>query len=370
MYIHIYLNCGDGLQLVSPPVVGRRGINHNRRNADMKRKQVYALRRLAVLSLALTVLALAAVQASAKVEYVVRIGNIYSATHSIGRGIDKFAELVAEKSGGRVKVEAFHDSILGSEREMAEAVRTRSLEAIVSGLGGVGAFVPDIHVFELPYLYRDLNHLKKVTDTLYSDIAQVMVEKGFRPLTFFYQGPRSVISVRPLRTLSDFKGLKFRVPESPLYVGMARALGADPTPVAFPEVYTALQTGIAHAMEGPPDTVYTNRFHEPAKYYTLTKHIFHVMYLAFNEAYFQSLPKDVQAILTEAAAQASVYQMGLVDALNADCLQKMVADRVTVIEVPDIKPFQDAVKSFNREFATGRGGRAVQLLDKIMAVQP
>jgi tripartite ATP-independent transporter DctP family solute receptor len=272
---------------------------------------------------------------------------------------------VAERSGGRAEVEVFHNSELGNEREMAEMVKTDALEMTISGLAGIGLYVPGIHVFELPYLYGSMAELKEITAKLEPEMQKLLVDKGFRTLGFNFQGPRSTASVKPLQSFADFKGLRLRVPESPLYVGMAKAMGTDPTPVAYPEVYTALQSGVVEAMEGGPDSVYNNRFYEVAKNYVLTKHIFHVLYMAINEEYFQSLPADIREVLLQAGHEASEAQYRAVLAANEESLERMRAEGTRIIEIDDIAPFRAAMQSFNVEYAAGKGAEAEAMLRRI-----
>ncbi|MBI2164480.1 MAG: TRAP transporter substrate-binding protein [candidate division NC10 bacterium] len=169
-----------------------------------------------------------------------KFGDIYAETHSNSKGAFKFAELVSQKTKGQVKIDVFVDSKLGNEREMAESVVAGSIDMVASGLSGIGRFIQPIHTLELPYIYRDLDHMNRVAETLAPDVDKILRKSGLRNLGFFYLGPRSIAGKRPIRSLEDMRGLRFRVPEAPLYVGMARALGATPTPVAFPEAYTSL----------------------------------------------------------------------------------------------------------------------------------
>ena len=298
-----------------------------------------------------------------------RIGNIYPDKHSLGQQAHYFSQEVEKRTGGKVKIQVFNDSVLGSEREMAEGVKAGTLDIVISGLAGVGRFIQGIHVFELPYLYNDLEHLARVTDALFPDIERVMLKEGFRPLGVAYQGPRSIIAKRALRSLPDVKGLKFRVPEAPLYVGMARAMGAVPTPVAFPEVYTALQTGVAEAMEGGPDTVYNNKFYEQAKFFNLTQHIFHVLYITMSEANYARLPAEVQQALRDGAQSSSRYQFDLLKKTNEEAIQKMREAGVTIVPIQDLAPFRQAMAEFNKSYAERLGADAVALLNRIQSIK-
>ncbi len=302
-------------------------------------------------------------------QVALRMGNIYPADHSTGKGAERIAELVAKKTNGQVKIEVFNDSKLGTEREIAESVKAGSLDMCMSGLAGVGRFVQTIQVLELPYLYRDLDQVHRVGLAVMPDVEQLMLKVGIRTLGFFYLGPREVSAKRPIRTLEDMKGLRFRVPESPLYVGMARSLGANPTPIAFPEVYTALQSGLAEAAEGGLDTLWNNKWYEPAKNIALTHHILQLFYVTINEGAFQKLASAQRQALQEAVREASEYQLGLNKDFNASLADKMKGAGATVITIADMQPFVKALEPFNKSYAEKIGPEAIRLLQKAMAVK-
>lgn len=307
-------------------------------------------------------------RASAQV-LTLKFGDIYAESHSNSKGAFKFAELVSLKTGGQVKIDVFVDSKLGNEREMAEGVVAGTIDIVASGLSGIGRFIQPIHTLELPYLYRDLEHMRRVAEALAPEVDRILRRHGLRNLGFFYLGPRSIAAKRPIRSLEDLRGLRFRVPESPLYVGMARALGATPTPVAFPEAYTALQTGVVEAAEGEPGTLWSTKWYEPAKYVALTEHIWHFRYLAINEKAFQRLTPSHQRAVLDAGREASSYQLGLVAEFNRESLEKMRSAGAVIIPIPEKRPFAQALERFNREYAEKLGAEAVALLEKALAVK-
>jgi tripartite ATP-independent transporter DctP family solute receptor len=302
-------------------------------------------------------------------QVTLRMGNIYPADHSTGKGAERIAELVAKKTNNQVKIEVFNDSKLGNEREIAESVKAGSLDMCMSGLAGVGRYVQTIQVLELPYLYRDLDQIHRVGQAVTPDVEKLLLNVGIRTLGFFYLGPREVVAKRSIKTLEDMKGLRFRVPESPLYVGMARSLGANPTPIAFPEVYTALQSGVADAAEGGVDTLWNNKWYEPAKNIALTHHILQLFYVTINEGAFQKLTPAQRQALKESVHEASGHQLGLNKDFNASLLDKMRGAGATVIPIADMQPFVKALGPFNRSYAEKIGPDAVALLEKAMSVK-
>ena len=298
-----------------------------------------------------------------------KFGDIYAESHSNSKGAFKFAELVSQKTKGQVKIDVFVDSKLGNEREQAEGVVAGTLDIVASGLSGIGRFVQPIHTLELPYIYRDLDHMNRVAAALAPDVDNILRKSGLRNLGFFFLGPRSIAGKKPLPNLADMRGLRFRVPESPLYVGMARALGATPTPVAFPEAYTSLQTGVVEAAEGEPGTLWSTKWYEPAKYISLTEHIYHFRYVAMNEKAFQRLSPAYQQALQEAGKETTTYQLSLVAEFNKDSLEKMRKAGAVIVPVADKGPYEKALEKFNREYAEKLGPEAVALLEKAMKIK-
>ncbi|WP_445503417.1 TRAP transporter substrate-binding protein [Microvirga sp. G4-2] len=300
---------------------------------------------------------------------VLKLGDIYAQTHSNSLADKRFAELVEKKTNGAVKVEVYLDSTLGNERELAESVIAGTIDIAPSGLSGIGRFVPDAQVLELPYLYRDLKHMQRVAMAIAPDVDKMFQAKGIKNLGYLFLGPRSLASRKEINTLSDMRGLRLRVPESPLYVGFARALGAVPTPIPFPEVYTSLETGVADAAEGEPATLATTKWYEPTKSVSLTKHIWHYRFFAMNGNKFNSLPQDQQKAVHEAAQEAMEYQVGLVEEFNNKALDEIKGAGVKIVETKDLDAFAKALVEFNTEFAKKLGPTAEALLQKVRTVQ-
>ena len=163
-------------------------------------------------------------------EITLRFASLYPPAHSASRTAIRFGELVAAKTGGKVKVDLFHNAALGSEREAAEGVKSGSIDMAYSGLTGFGSYVPEFGVLEMPFLYDTLDQVKSVVDKISPQLEARMASVGLALLGYLYDGPRVTLSTKPLNSMDDFKGLKLRVPQIPLYVQMAQAFGATPDP--------------------------------------------------------------------------------------------------------------------------------------------
>ncbi|KLK91618.1 hypothetical protein AA309_19005 [Microvirga vignae] len=297
------------------------------------------------------------------------LGDIYAAEHSNTLADKRFAELVAQRTNGAVKIEVYGDANLGNEREIAESVVSGSVDIAPSGMSGIGRFFPELQVLELPYIYKDLDHMQRVAAAIAPDVEAAFEKQGVRNLGFLFLGPRSIASKKPIETIDDMKGLRLRVPESPLYIGFAKALGAVPTPIPLPEVYSAMETGVADAAEGEPATLSTTKWYETTKSVSLTKHIWHFRFITINKDKFDALPAEQQAVVRQAAADAQKYQAGLVNDFNAKALEEMKAANVKIVETKGLDKFAERLAKFQDEYAASLGDKAVKLLAKVRSVQ-
>lgn len=296
-----------------------------------------------------------------------RFASLYPKTHPASRAADKFAELVAEKTGGKIKVDVFHNAALGGEREAAEGVRMGSIDAAYSGLTGFGSYVPQFGVLEMPYLYKDLDQVKTVVDKISGKLETAMAAQGIALLGYQYDGPRVTLANRPIRSIDDFRGLKMRVPQIPLYIQMVQAFGATPTPVSLPEVYTALQSKIVEAVEGTPSSLYAQRYYEVIKNIARTDHIYFVSYLAMNGPLFKGLTPDQQKAMKEAGAESSIFNLNIAKPAVQEDFGRLKAAGVKVTE-PDLAPFRSAVAGLKEKYAASFGKPGIDLYDAIKAV--
>ena len=316
---------------------------------------------------AATVMGLATVCGAAAQSTELILADIYADDHSNTLGAREFAKQVEEKTGGTVTVNVFPNSTVGNEREIAESIIAGTVDIGPNGL--ITRFVPALQILELPYLYRDVDHMQRVAAAIAPKVQEMFQAQGVENLGYFFLGPRSVAGTRPIRNFKDFEGFRLRVPELPLYVGMTRALGGVPTPVPFGEAYTSLETGVAEGAEGEPATLFTQKLHEPARFVSLTKHIYHFRFIAMNRAKFQSLTPEQQQALHEAAKAAQDFQVGVFVENNNKAIEQMRADGAEIVETEGLDEFAKAVASFHDDFAADLGPEAVELLKMVKSVE-
>lgn len=300
-------------------------------------------------------------------DVTLRVGTVYQLTHTISKGSAEFERLVEEKSNGDIDVQVFYAEELGSEREMAEMTRAGGLEMVLSGLPGTGSFVPQIEVMEAFYTYDDVEELADVVSAIAPDLNTFMEPQGFHLVGYMYQGPRNLLSTRPVRTTDDMRGLKLRIPQTPLFVALAQNWGATPTAISLGEVYTSLESGVIDAVEGTSETIVSSKFFEKAKYLTLTRHNFYPQPMVVNKAWWDGLSEEHQRIIEESAAEAAQYQLSLHKDADAAAIQAMRDGGVEVIEV-ELEPFRAPVLTAMDDYIKSKGDEVYAVYQKMLAI--
>src|SRR5690554_5849084 len=219
---------------------------------------------------------------------------------TVGKGLAYFVELVNEASDGRIKATANYGSELGSQREQVEMAQTGSLEMVVAAPGtGPGVWVPELMMFEFPYLFEDNDHYLRVLKGMEEEVSNLVKPHGFTAVAGRSMGSRHMMTNKPINQLSDLAGLKMRGPNA-VYISMFNRLGASGTTTDWNEIYNAISTGVIDGMEASPSMIYSMRFHEVANYMAETNHIMAAVYYFFNTDWLESLPEDLREIVLDA----------------------------------------------------------------------
>ena len=294
---------------------------------------------------------------------VLKLGHIQTQEDLWQLGAEKFAELVEQKTDGQVKIEIYPNSTLGNDRDMAEGLQMGSVDfALIAGV--LGNFEPSLQIMELPYLFRDEEHLRKV---IYGPVGQELMDKlltnaEIRGLAFWERGPRQLTSNKPINAVEDIKGLKIRVPEIPPMVAAWKAMGANPTPMAWGEVYTALQQKVVDAQENPIPYIYAGHIYEVQKYIAMTNHKYEYVILAMSDATYNKLTPEQQGAIEEAAREATEYENQLV-AEKSDALLAEMKEKGVQVTNPDTEEFAKLAQTVHAEFAQKYGQ---EIYDKIV----
>ena len=247
-----------------------------------------------------------------------------------------FSDKLAELSGGKINLQVFPNGQLGSDREVAESVQLGDVQFVIQTTAPMVNFVPELAVFDMANVFPNSEVARKVLDGPFIDqLNEAYGKAGYKLLGFADQGFRTMTTNKKVEKFADFKGQKIRTMENPNHLGYWQALGANPTPMAFSEVYIGLQQGTIDAQENPYEVIVSAKLFEQQKFVINTNHIFHAIQLVTNKALFEGLPADVQAIVEEAAHQASVYARQQADNRVADRVKIITDSGAQVIDISD-----------------------------------
>jgi TRAP-type transport system periplasmic protein len=269
-----------------------------------------------------------------------------------GVAIDVFAREVEQRTGGRYKVQNFYSGALGGERESIEAVQLGTQELTFTSTGPVPNFVPEARILDIPFLFRDKAHARAVLD---GPIGQEMLgkfeSKGFKALAWGENGVRHMTnSKRAVNSPDDLKGLKMRTMENPVHVTAYKGLGIVPTPMAFPEVFTALQQGTVDGQENPLSVIMAAKFDQVQKHLSLTGHVYSPAIFLMNKAAFDKLSAADKQAFIDAAKEAVKVNRARVDEDDAKGVAELRSKGMQVVENVDKSKFVATLTPVNAEF--------------------
>lgn len=247
-------------------------------------------------------------------------------THPITMGVIKFAEILEERSGGRITADIYPNSTLGSDRELVEQVNAGLIDGHGTATSILANYSQSMSVFDLPYLFVNEEHATAVlnSEILEKEQAKLEENSGIKMLTWFKLGWRNVTnSKRPINRLDDMKGIKIRVIENPVMIAQFEAVGAIPTPMAWSELYTALQQKTVDAQENPTYVILNNSLDEVQPYLSLTEHSYTAAALIFSKSRFESFTLEDQELVLQAALEAKEYQVKLAKEREDEAVAKL-----------------------------------------------
>lgn len=315
--------------------------------------------------------ALFAMPVSAEPKFVLKLGHAVPEENAYHYGAVRFKELVEERTQGNVKIDIFPNNQLGTgERDILEGLQLGTIDMYVGSTGPVGGFEKRFLIFDFPFLFQNKAHVYSVLDgEIGRHILGLLESKGIRGLAWMENGFRNLTnSKRPVNGLGDIAGLKIRTQENKVHMAMWRLLGADPTPMAWSEVFTALQQGTIDGQENPIPVIYTSKLFEVQKYLALTQHVFSPAMIAVAQPVFMSLPKEYQTIFMAAAQEAALYQREVCDKMEHEYIETLKKNGMEVT-TPDIEPLREASKKVYEDFR-GELGDVAKLLDNIISAKP
>ena len=303
---------------------------------------------------------------TASAQQEIKIGHVGEPGSIFQKSADEFARRANAKLGGKAKVVAYGSSQLGGDKEMIQKVKLGTLDIAVPSTV-MSSEVDLFGIFEMPYIVKDRKHMARIEqEVFWPMLAPAAEKKGVKVIAVWENGTRHITnSKRPIKAPADLQGIKLRVPEGKWRVKMFQAYGANPSPMKFSELFTALQTGVMDGQENPFTQIYSAKLQEVQKFLSLSGHVYTPAYVITGKS-FAALPADVRKILEDTAkeTQAFVYETATKD--EDDLLQKLKAAGMQVNEV-DKDAFIKASAGIYEEFGKEVAG-AKAAIDKAVAL--
>lgn len=282
-----------------------------------------------------------------------------------GAGAKGFEDELNRLAPGRFKVQHFPGGSLGGEREMVESLQLGTLQMAITGTAIIGNFIPDMMVMDMPFLFRDAAHARATLDgQIGRDLLAKFPQRGLVGLSLGEIGFRHITdNKRPIKTVDDLKGLKIRTMENPVHLAAFRALGAQPTPMAWTEVITALQQGTIDGQENPISILVSAKLWETQKYMTLTRHVFTPIAFTMSGMFFDKLSPADQEIIRKAALNGRTANRRYVDEVEKTGLDELRKNGMQVTSDVDTAAFQKRLEPVYKQY----GERFGDLIPRIKA---
>jgi len=320
-----------------------------------------------------TVMAVVAVMAGAAFaapEYTIKVAYIGSDSHPTMRAMKEyFVKPIEEGSQGRIKVELYPNAQLGGDREISEGVQMGTIQMAIPASAPLAGFDKRVQVLELPYLFTTKQAAFEAADGILGEkLNSYLAAKGMLILGFQENGFRHVTNNRgPVKTPADLKGIKIRTMENPIHLAFFKAVGANPTPMSWGELYTALQQGTVDAQENPYAMIVDGKFYEVQKYVSETGHVFSFEVLIANKKFMDSLPADLNELVVKSAREATLKQREYMDeeeaAFKDEVLKAgMIANSLTPEEK---QPFVEAAEKIYPMFEKDFGEEVMEILKQV-----
>ncbi|MBU8908951.1 TRAP transporter substrate-binding protein [Desertibacillus haloalkaliphilus] len=267
----------------------------------------------------------------------IRAGIGLNSEHPQYKGLERFAEIVEENTNGELVVETYHSGQLGDDRSMMEALQLGSQEVTVPSTAPIANFVSEFTIFDFPFLFPSNEVADEVLDgEVGQQFLDMLDDQNLVGLAYWENGFRNVTnSTRAIETLEDFDGLTLRTMENDLHLDAFRALGANPTPMAFTELFTAMQQGTVDGQENPNATIYLEGYYEVQDYVSDTRHVYSPFVFLMSKPFFDSLSEEHQQIVRDAAIEAGQFQRELNREANAEYVNNLEEEGMTVTQISD-----------------------------------
>jgi len=314
------------------------------------------MKRVLTVILAMVLIFTMAGIASAQFKATMKLASATPPDHIYNVGGQRFADLIKERTNGRIEIKIYPAGQLGKgEREMTEGIQQGAIDLLVTSTGPLGGFSPSINILDFPFLFRDFNHVDLVMDgaigrKLLSDFEKANIkalafwENGFRHLTN---------SKRPVKKVEDGKGLKIRTMENKVHLAAWKAAGLNPTPMAWGEVFTALQQGVIDGQENPIAVIHSTKLWDAGqKYFSFTAHVYSPSPLIMSKMKFDAMPKEDQELFLKTGLEVAKFQRKLNRDAEETKMKEMASKGVTVTRDVDRESFKKAMAPTFDQFSS------------------
>jgi tripartite ATP-independent transporter DctP family solute receptor len=316
------------------------------------------MKRIIIVTIMAMVVLLAIGQVSAaEFKATMKMGSTQPSDHPYMVGAQKFADLIKQRTNGRIVINLYPSSQLGKgEREMVESMKQGTIELVVSSTGPLGGFSPSINILDIPYLFRDYAHVDAVLDgPIGRQLLNDMDKHGIVGMAFWENGFRHLTNSKvATKNVEQAKGLKIRVMENKVHLLAWKTAGLNPTPMAWGELYPALQQGVIDGQENPVAVFYSAKFWEVQKYFAMTYHVYSPAPFMMSKKKFQAMPKADQDLFMKTALEVAVFQRKLNRDDEEAKLKEMAGKGLVVIRDVDkasfAKAMQPAYAEWNKDF--------------------
>ncbi|UST83020.1 TRAP transporter substrate-binding protein [Pseudomonas siliginis] len=296
-----------------------------------------------------------------------KVADIHPKGYPTVEAEESMGKTLTKETNGELTFKYFSGGVLGSEKEVIEQMQVGAIQMSRVSLGIIGPVVPDVNVFNMPFIFRDQQHMRNVIDGPVGDeILDKITNSEFKlvALAWMDGGTRNIYTKKPVRKLEDLKGMKIRVQGNPMFIDMMNAMGANGIAMDTGEIFSALQTGVIDGAENNPPTLLEHNHFQNAKFYSLTGHLILPEPIVMSKITWEKLTPDQQQLVKKAAKAAQAEERVLWDKKSAASEEKLKAAGVEFITV-DKKPFYDATAPVREKY----GAKYADLIKKIEAVQ-
>ena len=328
------------------------------------------MKKICTVLMVIAAMAVFASSAFAAPDYTIKVGYIGSDTHPTMKAMkDVFVKEIEQGAKGKIKVELYPNAQLGGDREMSEAVQMGTLTMAIPSTSALAGFDKRIQALDLPYLFTTReNAFKAVDGILGSKLNAIMAAKGIDILGYQENGFRHVTNnKRPIKSPADLKGLKIRTMENPMHIAFFKELGANPTPMSWGELYTALQQGTVDAQENPYAMIDDGKFYEVQKYVSETGHVFSFEVLIANKKFIDKLPADLRTLVLKAAKDATIQQRKNMQKEEGAFKAKVIKAgmKANTLSAADKKPFVAATVQVYKQFEKDLGPDLMAIVKQV-----